>query len=488
MRISVPFVVLIVLGASYESGVAQSRRGREVYSLERSISVALASSEIIEEAEQSLSEANQRVREAWGSVFPDVSANASYARNLKVQQAFLPAFFFDPDAPADEVRAVRFGSDNTWRAGVEVSQPLFEYDVLIGVSAAGRFRSLQVEGVRGTAQSVVSAVREAYLGALLDAEELRLTENSIERVRQTLEEARAMNRAGLISDYDVLRLEVEIANLEPNLRRAQNAVAARKRELLIEMGIDTGSDVELEGRLNEIDIANLELNDEANAALLSSAGFPLGVRLDFDELYRAALSERSDIRQQKLTINLDEARLAVQRADYYPKLSVFANYSITAQENRGLNFFGENSNQRTTAAATGISIQLPIFTGFSRDARVQQARALVRQHEARLRRMEQEIANELQTELESLDEARLRIASQKRAVDQARRGFEIASAEYRAGVGSQLQITDAEVALRESEFNYAEAVFDYLMARARLDEAVGTVPDAAGNLAVRSGL
>jgi outer membrane protein TolC len=68
-------------------------------------------------------------------------------------------------------------------------------------------------------------------------------------------------------------------------------------------------------------------------------------------------------------------------------------------------------------------------------------------------------------------------------VEQAQRGFEIASAEYRAGVGSQLQITDAELALRQSEFNYAQAVYDYLTARANVDAARGTVPERPGALA-----
>ena len=61
-------------------------------------------------------------------------------------------------------------------------------------------------------------------------------------------------------------------------------------------------------------------------------------------------------------------------------------------------------------------------------------------------------------------------------MQQAERGFEIASAQYREGLGSQLELTDAEVALRQSEFNYAQAVYDYLVARAQFDEATGLVP------------
>jgi outer membrane protein len=66
-------------------------------------------------------------------------------------------------------------------------------------------------------------------------------------------------------------------------------------------------------------------------------------------------------------------------------------------------------------------------------------------------------------------------------VEQADRGFEIARSEYSAGTGSQLQVTDAELALRQSEFNYAQAVYDYLTTLARLDAAVGVVPMVDGD-------
>jgi outer membrane protein TolC len=78
--------------------------------------------------------------------------------------------------------------------------------------------------------------------------------------------------------------------------------------------------------------------------------------------------------------------------------------------------------------------------------------------------------------VESADEALARARAQRLAVTQAGRGFEIASAQYREGLGSQLELTDSEVALRQSEFNYAQAVYDYLIARAQLDQATGQVP------------
>ncbi len=474
------------LGFGCAAGSAWAQETGEVYSLQRAIQVALANSHDIYAAEEGLRFASQQVREAWSNVFPDLSANASYQRNLRVQEVFLPARFFDPDAPPEALTPVRFGSDNTWQAGLSFNQPLFEFDVFIGVGAAGRFRSLETERVRGTTQSVVTTVRQAYLDALLAEEDRRLTENSIERVRQTLAETQGLNRAGLASNYDVLRLEVQLANIEPNFRRAQNALDSRRRTLLIEMGMEPETPIQLEGRLNDLDIGSRDANDEANALLLGASGLPVEAELRFDELYQLALRRRTDLRQQRLNINLEESRRASQKAEYYPTLSLFSNYTVLAQEDGSPTFFG-TPQQRTTSAVTGFRIEVPVFRGFSRDARVQQTNATLRQNEALLERLEKEVESELRTVLANLEEARLRVRSQGRAVQQAGRGFEIASVEYREGVGSQLQITDAEVALRESEFNYARAVYDYLIARAQLDAIAGTVPVEPGDLQVRVG-
>ncbi len=476
------WVMLGFLILSVRPAGAQIAAG-ETVTLERAIVTALAENQALDEAEWALKGAGALVREAWGSVMPDVSANAFYQRNFKVQEAFLPAIIFDPTAPPDALVPVRFGADNLWQAGVSVSQPLFQANVFIGVGAASRYRALETERVRGVAQQVVSAVRQRYFAVLLRMEEVRLTEQSVDRVRRTLDETRALNRAGLASDYDVLRLEVQLANLEPSLRRARDGVAAARRTLAIEMGISPDATFEVAGSLHRLDVLDPQRNEPDNARLLALSGFDVGEGPDFSQVYQRALNERTDLRQIRLSRSLEESRYAVERAEFFPRLSLFGNYSLTAQQNGAPAFFGDSPDQRTRAMAGGIRVELPIFTGFARPARMQQARAAVRQHDARLEFSEANAAHEIRTLLDALDEARQRVVSQGRAVDQARRGFEIASAEYRAGMGSQLQITDAEVALRQSEFNYAQAVFDYLTARASLDAAAGTAPADARALA-----
>jgi outer membrane protein TolC len=121
----------------------------------------------------------------------------------------------------------------------------------------------------------------------------------------------------------------------------------------------------------------------------------------------------------------------------------------------------------------GVEVSLPIFAGLRRPARVEQKRVVLEQVLAQRDLLVDAVENEVKTYLDQVEEARTRAQAQHLARSQAQRGFEIASAQYREGISSQLEVTDAEVALRQSEFNLAEAVYDYLAARARLDEAMG---------------
>jgi outer membrane protein TolC len=156
-------------------------------------------------------------------------------------------------------------------------------------------------------------------------------------------------------------------------------------------------------------------------------------------------------------------------------VSFFGNYSINAQQNGSPDWFGDEMS-RATSKWVGISVSLPVFSGFSRDSRIDQKRALLNQarNQSALARLQAE--GQVKSVREQAEEALERARGQRLAVEQARRGFEIASAQYREGLSSQLEQRDAEVALRQSEFNYAQAVYDFLVFQAQLDEAVGQVP------------
>lgn len=446
---------------------------QEVFTLEAAVRMALDQNEDLAGARLGLEVAQEQASEARSGLFPKIDLNTSYARNLMVAENFLPAFIFDPDADPGDLIAVRFGADNVWVTNVTVEQALFRPSLFVAVGAASRFENFEQERLRGRTQGIVTQVRLLYYGLLLAQEQDRLVENSVERVRRSLKETRALNDAGLAADYDVLRLEVELSNLEPNLFRAQNAIAQARRALGVELALENLDDVRVAGSLAEIDLDNIDANSSENREILAFstwASEPLT-----EEEVGSALARRSDLRQLDLSEQLRQSELSLERVQYLPEIVLFGSYGVLAQENGNPNFFG-GPNERTTSSQAGIRITWPLFSGFSKDARVDQKRASLRQAEALTRVTRARADSEVETIWDQMVEARRRADAQGRAVEQAQRGFEIASAQYREGLGSQLELTDAEVALRQSEFNYAQAAYDFLVAQANLDMAVGYVP------------
>ncbi|MFC1628824.1 TolC family protein, partial [Gemmatimonadota bacterium] len=357
-----------------------------------------------------------------------------------------------------------------------VDQTLFNYTVFIGLRVANTFRQLSVEALRGTAQQTATATRKAFYAALLTRESLRLTESSVARLRETLEETTALREAGLASDYDVLRLEVELANLEPRLRQAADAREAARRNLALIMGVEIDDLFEPAGSLMEIDIESGRASTPESQSLLTVVGEPEALALGYERILEQSLRDRTDLRQTRINLELGRARVQATISSYYPTLSGFYSYSVTAQDNGRPDFFGESSRNRTSLQQAGLQLQIPIFSGFRTSARVQQDRIAADRISSQLAQLQEQASSDVRTLLDALDETIFRTLAQARTVGQARTGFSIASTRYREGVSSRLEVVDAENALRQAEFNYAQAVFDHLNAQADLDLAIGKVP------------
>jgi len=468
----------VLLGGLFcVSGVvplAAQAGGVRTVDLNEAVGLALENNRDLEGARLELRGAGKRVREAWSSVFPSLDLNLSYTRNLSVAENFLPRIIFDPDADPDELVGVKFGADNLWSLQLRAEQPLFEAAAFIGVGTAGRYEALQVEALRGLMMDVATRVKLAYYAALLADEAVRLSENSVRRVRQTLDETRKMFEAGISSSYDVLRLEVELANLEPGLRRSRNAAVAAKRTLAVELAATGVDSVDVVGSLRDVDPEEAIVDGSPVLRRISLNGAQAAAG---DRAVELAFDSRSDLRQLRLTEQLRTAELRVEQSEYLPKISLFGTYSIVAQQNGDPVFFGASEAQRSYGRAIGIEVSVPLFAGFGRPARTAQKRVVVEQVRTQYELLRDRVESEVRSLTEETSEAHGRARAQKLAVRQAERGFEIARAQYREGIGSQLEVTDAEVALRQSEFNYAEAVHDWLTAQARLEQAVGVVPE-----------
>ena len=460
-------------------GVGQTLPGSGALPLRSAVEIALANSARLQAARSAVTIAEFQIREAYSGVYPQVSVEASYLRTLGAAEQIVS------DGVTSQREPQQGTLDNNWSASLKLNQTALDFRVFTGLDAAQGLRGLRGEELRGAAQQVVDLVRQRYFDALLAQEQERLIEHSSARLEQTLRETQARQREGFASDDELLRLQVQLASLEANLLWARSRIAAARGALLLVMGADPLQAPQLQGTLSEFRLAPDAINSPANADLLAVSGAGALAAAGTEQLLHIAMTSRSDLRQLRAVHALGELQVKVQQAEYLPTIRAFGSvdFSTADQDDDeefgrpGGSLFGpaEYSQWRVSASA-GLAVQWQIFSGFARDARVAQRQEELRQTAARLRQAEREMLHQVHTLVGSLQAARARAASRLRAVEQAGKSYQIAAARYGAGVGSQLEISAAESVLLESQFNYAEAVHEYLAAASQLELAVGRVP------------
>ncbi|MDZ7716246.1 MAG: TolC family protein [Balneolaceae bacterium] len=443
--------------------------------LKQAINVALANNTDIKRALLSVKTADEQVRIAWSEVMPEVVGNASYTRNLEIPVNFVPAQFFDPNAAPGELVPLQFGTDNNWNGGVSVSQTLFRGEAIIGIGASELFRAAQAENLRATTQQIVTQTRIAYYNVLVAEEQYRLQKLTVDRLEENLKENRARQKAGLVDEYAVLQVEVQLSNQQPQLTQAKYGVQKAYRELKVTLGLPITLDISVRGDLNSFSIMGEEADNTENSAIKEVDQMtPYSYNQD-KNLMNIAVDSRGDIRVLKTREDLKEREIKAIKSRFLPTLSANYNLNWSAAQAGSPVFFG-SEDTRARSQTLGLSLSLPIFQGFQRSANLQIAKIEEKDITLQQEYAKRSARNEIQSAKESLNQAIETSPARQKALQQAKQGYERAKARLENGIGSQLDVTEAEFQLRQAEVNYAQTVFNYLSAKARYDLAIGRVP------------
>ena len=467
------FAVITFLGSS----VYAQTENKELIddyelTLDEAIQIAVANSPEVKRALLSVEDAEQLVRIAYGEVYPDITSSLNYTRNMEIPVTYIPAQVFDPTAPPGQLTAVEFGTDNNWQGGFTVSQTLFRGETIIGLSSATVFKTVQEENFRATSQQVITQTRSAYYQVLAANEQLRLQEAQVKRLEENLSENKAREAAGLVDSYAVLSIEVQLSNQRPLLIESEYAVDEAYRNLKMVMGIPMNFDFRVKGNLNEFDILsedsdsgeNEEIKriDQMNPYIFQKEGLDsAGLELN-----------RGDLRVLDASLALNEKEETAVKSRFLPTLSATYNLQWSAAEPDAPTFF-ENSNRFQTI---GVNLSLPLFQGFKRVADVQRVQIARKDLEEQKRAAELMAQNEVASASEALNKAFETANARKTALEQAQIGYERAQRRFDNGLGSQLEVTEADVQVRQAEVNYALMVLEYLNAKAQYDLATGKVP------------
>ncbi len=430
--------------------LAQDGPGSDSLSLtlDKAIEIALSENPSIKVADKEIERVDYSRKEAWAGMIPSISGEGSYNRNVKKPVIFLPEGGFGGSAPGGGgSNTIEIGSDNSYTASLSASMPLFNMALFRSIQMTEIEMEQALESARQSRVNMVSEVRRAYFNCLLANDSYRVMKRSFENARENYESTKSMFEQGAAAEYDVIRAEVQLRNLEPSLTEAKNGRKVSTLMLKILLGMDNGVYLKFEDKL------------EAFNNLIER--MPAHPQDD--------ISNNSELRLLDIQgLQLDK-QFDLTRAQRFPTLSAFLNYQYQAQAD---NFeFGQYNWVNPVVA--GLQLQIPIFSGFSKSYQEKQVQISMEQLEFQRDNVARQVTASVLNAFTSMEAAAERVESGKVAVRQAERGFKISQTRYQAGAGTLLELNDAEVAMTQARLNLNQARFDFLSARAEYEKVLG---------------
>jgi len=185
------------------------------------------------------------------------------------------------------------------------------------------------------------------------------------------------------------------------------------------------------------------------------------------EFLKSAYLEQPEIKLKSLGIDIDKWGIQMARSGYRPQVDILAGYSYRS------NNLGNMINEQHKNWNAGISVNIPIFEGFSTKAKVDAAKARFAQAKLSKENLSDQIAVDVRKACLDLKKSEAIIRSQKDNVGEAQEALRIAEVSYANGVAINLDVLDAQVSLAQIQRNLASGIYDYLMAQAFLDRSIG---------------
>jgi outer membrane protein TolC len=404
----------------------------KVLSLEEALSIALERQPQIRARLGDYEAAKARVAQALSPLLPQLTGSWTATRSQSVSLSTSAT----TGATTPVVLSRDFG--DTSLAKLSLSQKLFDFGKNWAATDAAKANAgSSLEDLELQRDLIVLAVKESYYNILFSQRLMKVNRQALERAELNLRSAKGFFEVGTRPKSDVTRAEVDVANARLKIIQAKNAVRLARAALNTAMGIPVDSPTEVKDTL-------------------AYEPFPVDQSL----LVKEALSGRPEYRQIKVRVEAAEAGVRQAFRNFFPDLT-------------GDAFVGTTRADMNEIWELGITLKWEIFDGGSKVAKYQEAKAGLEAAKARVHALELEIWKEVEQAHSDLIETEERIQAAQASVASAQENFKLAQGRFDAGVGTILELTDAQLALTQAQSTEAQALADFRIARSRLERALG---------------
>jgi len=340
-------------------------------------------------------------------------------------------------------------STNYYAGQLSVSQPLFTgFKLLNGFRIAG----LQYDSAKDTTRVARTQlhldVTRAFYNAMVTEQLTQVTEASLESMQQHLEIVKARYREGAASNFEVLRAQVQLANMQPNFLKLRMALSLAKSNLATLTGLDLKQNIQLGG--------SLKCDEEQWASL--------------EDLQTQALSRRLEIK------NLERAKQMAEIGHTLAATSNLPNVALTGAwtyyDTADKDFPPEGSNLKHSWQI-GLGFSWPFWDNLAAIPKSWGASSQVREAELGKQALEDGIRLDVESSYLSLTTAKQTLDAQSQTTALAKESYRLAENQYANGMATNLDVMDAQIALNQAEINYLQAQYDYRVAGEKLHQAIG---------------
>jgi len=425
---------LVCVVVSIASGISFA----QLMTLQECVEIALRTHPQIRLALSQREASLARLRQAQAQWRPELNLMGTQRQQGPTVSFIVP---LPPPHPPREISVVR---PSTQLLNLELRQSIYDGGrFTANIRSARYLLDASDASLQATLAQLTLRVTEAYADVLAAQALEEVARQSVERVQVVLKMAKARLEAGVAPRFDVLRAESELAAAQEQLLTAQNAVALAKAALNQLLGRPTNAPIEV--------------------APLPEPITPSSETLQTETFLTQALAHRPELLAVEAQVQAAQERVNFAKADKNPLLFLSSNY----QRQTATGF------SRDYSWSVNLIVQFPLFDSGRRESVVQEQEALLQQALAQREQLQRQIALEVEQAVRNYQVALQRLNTARAALASAEEAFRLARVRYEAGVGTQVEVLVAQVALTRARANEIQALYDAHKAFARLVYATG---------------
>ena len=416
----------------------QTTQNTLTLTLDKALEIALDENPTIKVAAEEIALKKVASKEAWQSLLPEASLNGSLDHTIKAAEMKLNDM------------SCKMGQDgtNTANAGLSINLPLFAPAVYRAMSMTKTDIELAVEKSRASELDLINQVTKAYYQLMLAQDSYEVLQGSYKLAEDNFNVVNAKYQQGAVSEFDKISAEVQMRSIKPNVISAANAVTLAKLQLKVLMGITADVDIKTDDNLT-----NYESMLFAN-------------QLKEEDM---SLENNTTMKQFELNMKLLEKNVKSLKTNFMPTLSMSFSYQYQSLYNPNINFFDYTWSNSSSLM---FNLSIPLYRA-SNFTKVKSARIQMRQLDWNRIDTERKLNMQVVSYRNNMTASSEQVVSNKENVMQAEKAVQIAGKRYEVGKGTVLELNSSQVSLTQAQLTYNQSIYDYLVAKADLDQVLG---------------